>query len=134
MKYVNIVSPFLPYLVAIISSVISYFKSKHEFRVEIKKIEVNNQHEIDKLMEQHKVDIENLIEKHKLEMEAKDKDHEHEKEILELKSKNQINEHSQEVINNAIAGELGGILNNLLFGKIKVEDLEELSKKFPSKK
>lgn len=129
---------FMPYIVAVITStisgVISYLKSKSDFKNQVETIKMNNKHEIDKLMEQHKVDIENLKEKHKLEMEAKDKEHEHEKEILDLKSQNAINEHGQEVMNNAMAGLVGDVFSGMISGKIKPEDIEKLSKKFPNKK
>lgn len=131
----EILKEFMPYIVAIITSTISgicsYLKSKRDFKNQVKTIEINNKHEIDKLMEQHKVDIENLKEKHKLEMEAKDKEYEHEKEILELKSQNTINEHGQKVMNNAMAGIVGNIFNGMLSGNIKPEDLETFSNKFP---
>ena len=134
----NLLKEFMPYIAAIITSTISgvcsYLKSKRDFKNQVETIEMNNKHEIDKLMEQHKVDIENLKEKHKLEMEAKKKDHEHEKEILELKSQNAINEHGQEVMNNAMAGVVGEVFSGVLTGKIKTEDLEKLSKKYPNKK
>lgn len=130
----NIIKEFMPYIVAIITSIISgfcsYLKSKSDFKNQVKTIEMNNKHEIDKLMEQHKIDIESLKEKHKLEIELKDKEHEHEKEIIELKSKNAINEQSQEAMNNALSGVMGGIMNDVISGKIKAEDLKKISKDF----
>ena len=134
----DILKEFMPYIAAVITSTISgvcsYLKSKRDFKNKVETIEMNNKYEIEKLMEQHKVDIENLKEKHKLEMEAKDKEHEHEKEILELKSQNAINEHGQEVMNNAMAGVVGDVFSGMLSGKIKPEDIEKFSKKFPNKK
>lgn len=128
---------FMPYIVSIITAIISgissYVLSKRNFKNEVETIKINNEHEIKKLMEQHKVDIENLNEKHKLEMDAKEKDHEHEKEILELKSKNSINEKNQEMMNSAMSGVMGNFMKDILSGKINAEDIDRLTKQFPNK-
>lgn len=127
----------MPYIVSVLSSIISglcaYLKAKQNFKIQVETIKINNEHEIAKLMKQHEVDIDNLKEKHRMEMELKDKEHEHEKEILKLKSKNTINEQGQEAMNNALAGVVGGVVNDVLSGKLKAEDLEKISNNFKKK-
>ena len=91
----------------------------------------SSQHEIEKLMQQHKINIEDLKEKHRLEMEAKDKEYQHEKEMLELKSKVTIDEKNQEVMNSALSGIMGGIFSDVISGKISPEQINDLAKKFP---
>ena len=76
-------------------------------------------------------DIEDLKEKHRLEMEAKDKEYQHEKEMLELKSKVTIDEKNQEVMNSALSGIMGGIFSDVISGKISPEQINDLAKKFP---
>lgn len=128
----------MPYIVAILTSIISgfssYLLSKRDFINEVEKIKINNKHEIDKLVKQQKVDIENLKEQHKMEVEIKDMEHKHEKEILELQSKNTINEHGQEAFNVEMAKAAGGILNDIISGKLKPEELKKLSDKLKTVK
>lgn len=130
MKIMNL----MPYIVSIITAVISglcaYFKARQDFKNQVETIKMNNEHEIKKLMKQHEIDIDNLREQHNLEMKLKSKEHEHEKEIIELKSKNNITEQGQEAMNNALAGVMSGIMNDVISGKIKAEDLKKLSKDF----
>ena len=123
----------MPYIVSVISAICAYLKAKQEIKNQVETIKINNEHEIAKLMKQHEVDIDNLKEKHKMEMELKAKEYEHEKEILKLKSKNTINEQGQEAMNNALAGVVGGVFNDVLSGKIKAEDLEKISNNFKKK-
>ena len=134
----DILKGFMPYIVsiltAIISGISSYCLSKRNFKNEVETIKINNEHEINKLMEQHKIDIENLKEKHILEMDAKSKEYEHEKEILELKSKNNINEKNQEMMSSAMSGILGNVVNDVISGKIKPEEIKKLAKDFPNNK
>ena len=130
MKIMNL----MPYIVSIITAVISglcaYFKARQDFKNQVETIKMNNEHEIKKLMKQHEIHIHNLREQHNLEMKLKSKEHEHEKEIIELKSKNNITEQGQEAMNNALAGVMSGIMNDVISGKIKAEDLKKLSKDF----
>lgn len=130
MKIMNL----MPYIVSIITAVISglcaYIKARQDFKNQVETIKMNNEHEIKKLMKQHEIDIDNLREQHNLEMKLKSKEHEHEKEIIELKSKNNITEQGQEAMNNALAGVMSGIMNDVISGKIKAEDLKKLSKDF----
>ena len=63
-------------------------------------------------------------------MEAKEKEYEHETEILELKSRTSINEKSQEAMNTAMSGVMGNIFNGILSGEIDPDKINEISKKF----
>ncbi len=134
MKFLDIIKELLPYVVSIIASIITYIQAKKKLTQELEIVKTNNKHEIEKLMQQHKINIEDLKEKHRLEMEAKDKDYAHEKEMTELKSKVTINEKSQEVMNGAMSGVVEGLFKDILSGKITPEQINDLSKKFPSKK
>ena len=62
-------------------------------------------------------------------MEAKDKDYQHEKEMLELKSKVTMDEKNQDVINSALSGIMGGIFSDVISGKISLEQINKLAKK-----
>ena len=127
----NIIKEILPYAVSIIASIITYVQAKKKLTQELEIVKTNNKHEIEKLMQQHKINIEDLKEKHRLEMEAKDKECQHEKEMLELKSKVTIDEKNQEVMNSALSGIMGGIFSDVISGKISPEQINDLSKKFP---
>ncbi|MDD4283183.1 MAG: hypothetical protein PHX03_05290 [Bacilli bacterium] len=133
MNLLNILKELLPYAVSIIASIIAYFQAKKKLTQELEIVKTNNKHEIEKLMQQHKINIEDLKEKHRLEMEAKDKEYQHEKEMLELKSKVTIDEKNQEVMNNAMSGIVGGIFTDVISGKISPEQINDLAKKFPNK-
>lgn len=126
----NIIKEILPYAVSIIASIITYVQAKKKLTQELEIVKTNNKHEIEKLMQQHKINIEDLKEKHRLEMEAKDKEYQHEKEMLELKSKVTIDEKNQEVMNSALSGIMGGIFSDVISGKISPEQINDLSKKF----
>lgn len=127
----NIIKEILPYAVSIIASIITYVQAKKKLTQELEIVKTNNKHEIEKLMQQHKINIEDLKEKHRLEMEAKDKEYQHEKEMLELKSKVTIDEKNQEVMNSALSGIMGRIFSDVISGKISPEQINDLSKKFP---
>lgn len=127
----NIIKEILPYAVSIIASIITYAQAKKKLTQELEIVKTNDKHEIEKLMQQHKINIEDLKEKHRLEMEAKDKEYQHEKEMLELKSKVTIDEKNQEVMNSALSGIMGGIFSDVISGKISPEQINDLSKKFP---
>lgn len=127
----NIIKEILPYAVSIIASIITYVQAKKKLTQELEIVKTNNKHEIEKLMQQHKINIEDLKEKHRLEMEAKDKEYQHEKEMLELKSKVTIDEKNQEVMNSALSGIMGGIFSDVISSKISPEQINDLSKKFP---
>ena len=83
------------------------------------------------MIEEHKINIEDLEKKHNLEMEAKEKEYEHEKEILELKSRTTINEKNQELMNTAMSGDVEDVFSGILSGKIDMDKIDEISKKFP---
>ena len=65
------------------------------------------------------------------ELEIVKTNNEHEKEILELKSRTTINEKNQELMNTAMSGALGDVFTGILSGKIDMDKIDELSKKFP---
>lgn len=65
------------------------------------------------------------------ELEIVKTNNEHEKEILELKSRTTINEKDQELMNTAMSGALGDVFTGILSGKIDMDKIDELSKKFP---
>lgn len=65
------------------------------------------------------------------ELEIVKTNNEHEKEILELKSRTTINEKKQELMNTAMSGALGDVFTGILSGKIDMDKIDELSKKFP---
>ena len=134
MNLLNIVKELLPYAVSIISSIIAYNQAKRKLTQELEIVKTNNKHEIEKLMQQHKINIEDLKEKHRLEMEARDREYMHEKEMTELKSKVAINEKNQELMNDAMSGVVGGVVKDILSGKITPEQINDLSKRFPGKK
>lgn len=134
MNLLNIVKELLPYAVSIISSIIAYNQAKRKLTQELEIVKTNNKHEIEKLMQQHKINIEDLKEKHRLEMEARDKEYMHEKEMTELKSKVAINEKNQELMNDAMSGVVEGVVKDILSGKITLEQINDLSKRFPGKK
>lgn len=127
----EIVKNIAPYVVSIIGSFWAYMQAKKKMNQELEIVKTNNEHEINRLMEKHKINIEDLEKKHKLEMEAKEKEYEHEKEILELKSRTTINEKNQELMNTAMSGVVGDVFSGILSGKIDMDKIDELSKKFP---
>ena len=128
------IADLMPYIVSIITAVISglcaYFKARQEFNNQVETIKMNNENEIKKLMKQHEIDIDNLREQHNLEMKLKNKEQEQEKEIIELKSKHNITEQGHGAMNNALAGVMSGIMNDVISGKIKAADLKKISKDF----
>lgn len=65
------------------------------------------------------------------ELEIVKTNNEHEKEILELKSRTTINEKNQELMNAAMSGVVGDVFSGILSGKIDMDKIDELSKKFP---
>lgn len=129
MNFLNIIKELLPYVVSVTASIVAYFQAKKKLTQELEIVKTNNKHEIEKLMKQHKINIEDLKEKHRLEMEAKDKEYQHEKEMLELKSKVTIDEKNQEAINSALSETMGGIFNDIISGKISLEQINDLAKK-----
>lgn len=121
----NIIKEILPYAVSIIASIITYAQAKKKLTQELEIVKTNNNHEIEKLEQQHKINIDDLTEKHRLEMEAKDKEYQHEKEILELKSKATIEEKNQEAMNSAMSA----FMDKFFSGDISPEEIKELIKK-----
>lgn len=83
----------LPYVVAVLGSLISYLSAKSNtekaLKNEIEKLDKSNQHEIEKLMKQHEVDIDNIKEVHKLELEKMTYQYKHELEKIEKETQMQ---------------------------------------------
>lgn len=131
MNFLNIIKELLPYVISVIASIGAYFQAKKKLTQELEMVKTSNKHEIEKLMQQHKINIEDLKEKHRLEMEAKDKEYQHEKEMLELKSKVTMDEKNQEVMNSVLSGIMCEFFSKFISGKISLEQINELSKKFP---
>ena len=130
----NIIKEILPYVVSIIASIITYIQASKKLKQELELVKTNNKHEIEKLIHEHKINVENLKEKHRLEMEAKDKEYQHEKEMIELKSKVTINEKSEEILNGEMSKIFGNVVKDIMDGKMTVEDINDLSQKFSNKK
>ena len=63
-------------------------------------------------------------------MEAKEKEYQHEKEIMELRSRTTINEKNQEMMNATMSGVMENVFNDIISGKLDPEKINELSKKF----
>lgn len=64
-------------------------------------------------------------------MEAKNKEYQHEKEMLELKIKGTIDEKNQGVMNSALSEIMGEIFSDVISGKISPEQINDLAKKIP---
>ena len=131
MNWGEFIKNIAPYVVSIIGSFWAYMQAKKKMSQELEIVKTNNEHEINRLVEEHKINIEDLEKKHKLEMETKEKEYEHEKEILELKSRTTINEKNQELMNTVMSGVVGDVFSGILSGKIDMDKINELSKKFP---
>ncbi len=131
MNFGEIIKNIAPYVVSIVGSFWAYMQAKKKMNQELEIVKTNNEHEINRLIEEHKINIEDLEKKHNLEMEAKEKEYEHEKEILELKSRTTINEKNQELMNAAMSDVVGDVFSGILSGKIDIDKINELSKKFP---
>ena len=125
----NIIKELTPYVVSIIASIMAYVQAKKKLTQELEIVKTNNEHEIKKIIEQHNINIKDLKEKHQFEMEAKDKEYQHEKEILELTSKNSIDEKNQEVISNLVEDIIKGKISMDQINKLVVESSDKTMKK-----
>ena len=125
---------FAPYIVSIVTAFIAYIQAKKGFKTELDKLETQHNHELETLVKQHEIDIENLKQKHKMEIELKDKEYQHEINMQKLKSETAIKEKNEELMGNAMSSVMGNVFNDILSGKIKPQDLDNLSKQFSSKK
>ena len=119
---------------AIITGIISFSVAKSQANSEIKKLKMENAHDLEHLMEQHKVDIEHIREQHKLEMESKEKDHQHKLEILQKEHENELVRQEKEQENNAKYAAMGnvmtGLFNGVLGGAFNSPEIQtEMSKK-----
>ena len=63
----------------------------------------------------------------------KDKEYKHEIEMQKLKSQSTIDEKNKELESNVLYGVMGDVFKDVISGKISLEQLEKLQKKFPSK-
>ena len=69
-----------------------------------------------------------------MEKERKEQEHQHEIELQKLKTQNNINEKNQECMSSAMSSVMGNLFQDVITGKIKPEDLQDLANKFPKKK
>lgn len=134
----DILKELAPYLVSIIvaciTSGIAYFQAKKGFKTEIEKLEKQHKNELETLVKKHEINIEALKEKHNMEKERKEQEHQHEIELQKLKTQNNINEKNQECMSSAMSSVMGNLFQDVITGKIKPEDLQDLANKFPKKK
>ena len=119
---------------AIISGILSFVLAKSQAKVETKKLQLANEHEIEKLMEQHKIDIDAIREQHRLEMESKEKDHQHKLEILQKEHENELIRKESELENtakyNAAGNIMTGLFNGMLGGAFSSPEIQgEITKK-----
>lgn len=63
----------------------------------------------------------------------KDKEYKHEIEMQKLKSQSTIDEKNNELEGNVLYGVMVDVFKDVISGKISLEQLEKLQKKFPSK-
>ncbi len=63
----------------------------------------------------------------------KDKEYKHEIEMQKLKSQSTIDEKSKTLAGNVLYGVMGDVFKDVISGKILLEQLERLQKKFLSK-
>lgn len=133
----DIIKELAPYLVsiivAVVTSAIAYVQAKKGFKVEIEKLEKQHKNDLETLVKQHEINIEALKERHKMEKELKEQEHNHAMELQKLKTEGNINEKSQEYMNSAISSVVGNVFQDVLTGKMRPEDLQELANKFPKK-
>lgn len=102
-------------ITALVPSCLSYLIAIRDKEIKIKDIE-------------HKYEIE--IKRLESEQEALKQKHQHDLEMLTARS----NANKDEVMNNAMAGVIGNIFEKAVTGEIDLTKLQELSKKFPTKK
>ena len=119
---------------AIVSGIISFILAKSQAKVETKKLQLANEHEIEKLMEQHKVDIDAIREQHRLEMESKEKDHQHKLEIMQKEHENEMIRKESELENtakyNAVGNVMTGLFNGMIGGALNSQEVQgEITKK-----
>lgn len=132
-KVLNVLKELAPYLVSIVTAIIAYKQATKGFKNELDKLEKEHENEIETLVAQHTVDIDNLKQKHIMEMESKEKDYQHEIEMQKLKSESAINEKNQEFMGNAMSSLVGNVIQDVISGKTKIEDLQKFSNQFPKK-
>lgn len=119
---------------AVITGIISFCVAKSQANGEIKKLKMENAHDLERLMEQHKVDIEHIREQHKLELESKEKDHQHKLEIMQKEHENELIRQEKEQENTAKYAAMGnvmtGLFNGIMGGALSSPEVQsEVSKK-----
>lgn len=98
---------------ATITGIISFFVAKSQANSEIKKLKMENAHDLECLMEQHKLDIEHIREQHKLELEIKEKEHQYKLEITQKVHENEIIRQEKEQENTAKYAAMGNMMTGL---------------------
>lgn len=110
---------------AVITGILSFLVAKSQANSEIKKLKMENAHDLERLMEQHKVDIEHIREQHKLEMEAKERDHQHKLEIMQKEHENELIRQEKEQENNVKYGAMGSVMTGLVNGVLNAPAVQE---------
>lgn len=115
---------------AIISGMISFILAKSQAKSEMKKLQVENQHDIEKLIEQHKVDVDAIREQHRLELESKEKDHQHKLEIMQKEHEHELIRKESELENvakcNAAGSIITGLFNGMIGGAINSPEVQDI--------
>lgn len=105
------------FLIAIIPSAItallSFWGSWKTSNTQIKTIKEQNKADIEKLIRQNKVDIESLKEKHLLEMEMKDKEFEHQIQLIKLQHENEVKKEEETIKNQFAANAIGSLFDSV---------------------
>lgn len=122
------------FLIAIIPSAItallSFWASWKTSNTQIKTIQEQNKADIEKLIQQNKVDIESLKEKHLLEREMKDKEFEHQIELIKLQHENDTKKSEDNMKNQLATNAIGSLLGSVFSKDSPVsEKLNEVIKK-----
>lgn|GEM_PF-789130 len=101
---VLIVKDILPYIVTIITTIISgflaYFSATKKSKSELISLRESNRLEIEKLMSQHKLDLESLERKHEMEKEKMKMEHEHKLVLMQKEAENAM---GTNLMNTAVA-------------------------------
>lgn len=110
----------LPYIMAIISGVGSWWGSYHmstkKAKQDLSALKEQTKLDIEKLMNQHKLDLEELKEKHNLQMIAKDKEQKHKLELIQKEHENELIRKEKELENTAKYSAMSGVFNGFMNG------------------
>lgn len=99
---------------AVITATVSYFISRHQGKMDMKKVTETNKSEIDKLIKQHEINLKAIKEQHKLEMEAKEKEQEYKLQLMEKEYELKVQEQQQIKTNDILTGTIGNWCKDIL--------------------